>query len=87
MDVTTFGLNLSEVRSLSLTLTIETNLPLELPWFREMPGYYNTLGVPMHYPNPVITPGYAYPYNVAPGPPGHNFVIQQGNGPPTITQV
>jgi len=69
----------------------------ELPWFGEMPGYYNTHavggGVPMPYPNSAIGPGYGYPYNVpmsaGPMSAGHSIVIQPGmNGaPPTVTQV
>ncbi|KAF5320926.1 hypothetical protein D9619_000924 [Psilocybe cf. subviscida] len=67
----------------------------ELPWFGEMPGYYNTntQGMPgqhmMQYPG---TPGgYGYPHQGGyPVPnPGHSIIIQPGmNGaPPTITQV
>jgi hypothetical protein len=57
----------------------------ELPWFGEMPGYYNTnAGGPM-YPPPGMAPGYGYPYQ----PPGHSIVIQPGlNGaPPIVTQT
>jgi hypothetical protein len=60
----------------------------ELPWFGEMPGYYNThAGAPVPYPNPAIPPGYGYPYNV-PMSAGHSIVIQPGvNGaPPIVTQ-
>ena len=70
-----------------------TDPPIELPWFGEMPGYYNTVGGggPMPYPNSAFGPGYGYPYNVpmSAGPQGHSIVIQPGmNGaPPTITQV
>ena len=67
--------------------TVETDYLLELPWFGEMPGYYNThAGGPMPYPNSApIAPGYGYPYTA----PGHSIVIQPGmNGaPPTVTQV
>ncbi|KAF8812422.1 hypothetical protein BYT27DRAFT_7182858 [Phlegmacium glaucopus] len=64
----------------------------ELPWFGEMPGYYNTLGMgggPMPYPGSAISPGYGYPYNMPMAAPGHSIVIQPGmNGaPPTVTQV
>lgn len=70
-------------------------LNTELPWFGEMPGYYNTntQGMPgqhmMQYPG---TPGgYGYPNQGGyPIPnPGHSLIIQPGmNGaPPTITQV
>ena len=60
-------------------------LPLELPWFGEMPGYYNTHpGGPMYGPG--MAPGYGYPYNPM---PGHSIVIQPGmNGaPPIVTQA
>jgi len=65
----------------------------ELPWFGEMPGYYNTGvgGGLIPYPNSAVGPGYGYPYNVpmSAGPQGHSIVIQPGmNGAlPTITQV
>ena len=62
---------------------METNLLSELPWFGEMPGYYNThAGAMMPYPG-------HYPYNVPMSAPGHSIVIQPGmNGaPPTVTQV
>jgi len=66
----------------------------ELPWFGEMPGYYNTHGGggPMYYPNSAIAPGPgygAYPYHMPMSAPGHSIVIQPGmNGaPPTVTQV
>lgn len=73
-----------------------TSVFLELPWFGEMPGYYNTNtfggggGPMMHYPPPSAG-GYGYPYQGGmPVPnPGHSIVIQPGmNGaPPTITQM
>ncbi|KAF8204988.1 hypothetical protein BJ912DRAFT_939933 [Pholiota molesta] len=66
----------------------------ELPWFGEMPGYYNTHaqggGAPMMgYPpaGGYGPPGFPYGY---PHPnPGHSIMIQPGmNGaPPTITQI
>ncbi|KAF8974550.1 hypothetical protein BDZ97DRAFT_1774247 [Flammula alnicola] len=65
----------------------------ELPWFNEMPGYYNTNtngpGM-MQYPPPSAGgygPGYPYGYPVP--NPGHSIIIQPGmNGaPPTITQM
>jgi len=68
----------------------------ELPWFGEMPGYYNTNnygggGPMMHYPPPSSAGGYGYPYQGGmPVPnPGHSIVIQPGiNGAlPTITQM
>lgn len=64
----------------------------ELPWFGEMPGYYNTIsaGQPQAYPAGYGqgNPGYGY----YPGPmtqPGSSIVIQPGmNGqPPTVTQI
>jgi hypothetical protein len=59
----------------------------ELPWFGEMPGYYNT-NYPMPYPP---SPGGMYPPYYPPpmAQPGHSLIIQPGvNGaPPTITQV
>jgi hypothetical protein len=59
----------------------------ELPWFGEMPGYYNThAGGPTPYPtNPALNVGYGYPYNTS---GGHSIVIQPGvNGaPPVVTQ-
>lgn len=70
---------------------MEANLlPLELPWFGEMPGYYNTHpGGPIYPPHSAgMAPGYGYPYNVNPmSAPGHSIVIQPGmNGqPPVIT--
>jgi len=64
----------------------------ELPWFGEMPGYYNTSpGAMPQYPG--YAPGMAYPAGGIPGQmmqtPGHSIIIQPGvNGqPPTITQV
>ena len=67
--------------------------PVELPWFGEAPGYYNTHpGGMMQYP----TGGYVYPTMPMQGvnaplvqTPGHSIVIQPGmNGqPPTVTQV
>jgi len=60
----------------------------ELPWFGEMPGYYNTHAGPMYPPYSAgMTPGYGYPYQPQ-GAPGHSIVIQPGlNGaPPRITQ-
>ena len=77
------------------SLITSTSLFLELPWFGEMPGYYNTNpygggGPMMHYPPPSAG-GYGYPYQGGmPVPnPGHSIVIQPGmNGaPPTITQM
>ncbi|TFK43519.1 hypothetical protein BDQ12DRAFT_675107 [Crucibulum laeve] len=72
----------------------------ELPWFGEMPGYYNTHAGGMHSGMPVGMPQYpmsagGYPagYNGFQGmpiqTPGHSIVIQPGmNGqPPTVTQV
>ncbi|KAF9485342.1 hypothetical protein BDN70DRAFT_871368 [Pholiota conissans] len=63
----------------------------ELPWFGEMPGYYNTntQGGPMmgYPPSGYAAPGFPYGY---PHPaPGHSLMIQPGvNGaPPTITQI
>lgn len=60
-------------------------LPLELPWFGEMPGYYNThAGQPMYLPPSAgMGPGYFPPMTSA---QGNTFVIQPGmNGqPPTI---
>lgn len=73
------------------TLTMETYLlSLELPWFGEMPGYYNTNpGGPMYPPTAGLTPGYGYPYHQPMSAPGHSIVIQPGmNGaPPIITQT
>lgn len=63
---------------------------VELPWFGEMPGYYNTNahGHGMAYPQ---SPGGMYPYypQMPQTQPGHSIIIQPGvNGqPPTITQV
>jgi hypothetical protein len=63
---------------------------VELPWFGEMPGYYNTNahGHGMGYPQ---SPGGMYPYypQMPTTQPGHSIIIQPGvNGqPPTITQV
>ena len=69
---------------------METNLlPLELPWFGEMPGYYNTnAGGPMYPPSAGMAPGYGYPYPPM-SAPGHSIVIQPGmNGaPPIVTQT
>jgi len=62
----------------------------ELPWFGEMPGYYNTNpGGPMYPPTAGMTPGYGYPYHPPMSAPGHSIVIQPGmNGaPPIITQT
>jgi len=72
-----------------------TSALAELPWFGEMPGYYNTNtyagGGPMAYYPPPSAGGYGYPYQGGmPVPnPGHSIVIQPGmNGaPPTITQM
>jgi len=64
----------------------------ELPWFGEMPGYYNTNthGPNMYYPPP-STGGYGYPYQGGmPMPqPGNSIVIQPNSngGMPTITQI
>jgi len=68
----------------------------ELPWYGEMPGYYNTntYGPNMHYPPPSAG-GYGYPAPYGgmggmPVPnPGHSIVIQPGmnGGLPTITQM
>jgi len=62
----------------------------ELPWFGEMPGYYNThAGGPIMYPPSAgLTPGYGYPYPPM-SAPGHSIVIQPGmNGaPPIVTQT
>lgn len=75
------------------TLAMETNLlPLELPWFGEMPGYYNThQGGPTYPPSAGMTPGYGYgyPYHPPMSAPGHSIVIQPGiNGaPPIVTQT
>ena len=75
---------------------MEANLlPLELPWFGEMPGYYNThAGTPMYPPHsagmtPGMYPGYGYPYPPMSAAPGHSIVIQPGmNGaPPIVTQT
>ena len=72
-------------------LTMETYLlSLELPWFGEMPGYYNTHpGGPMYPPTAGMTPGYGYPYHPPMSAPGHSIVIQPGmNGaPPIVTQT
>jgi len=60
----------------------------ELPWFGEMPGYYNTTaGGPMYPPH--SAPGYhtGYPYHPMMSAPagGHSIVIQPGmNGAPPI---
>jgi len=67
-------------------------LPLELPWFGEMPGYYNTrTGGTMQYPASAgFAPGYQYPMSAVPmQTPGHSLIIQPGvNGQPaTVTQV
>jgi hypothetical protein len=67
---------------------MEANLlPLELPWFGEMPGYYNTnAGAPMYPPHSAgMAPGYGYAHH----PAGHSIVIQPGmNGaPPIVTQT
>ncbi|KJA30264.1 hypothetical protein HYPSUDRAFT_32413 [Hypholoma sublateritium FD-334 SS-4] len=68
----------------------------ELPWFGEMPGYYNTStmgAAPMqYYPSSggMYGPQPGNPYGGYPQPaPGHTLVIQPGmNGaPPTITQM
>ena len=73
-------------------------LPLELPWFGEMPGYYNTHA---GGPGQTYTPawGYGYPYpppmsgglplmsGVPPNSGGHSIVIRPNlNGPPDVTQ-
>lgn len=66
----------------------------ELPWFGEMPGYYNTSSrVPnanMYYPPPSAG-GYGYPYQGGyPMPQQGNSIVIQPNpngGPPTITQM
>lgn len=59
----------------------------ELPWFGEMPGYYNAVPHGMAYP-----PQSPYPYYPGAMPmvqPGSSIIIQPGvNGaPPTVTQV
>lgn len=67
----------------------------ELPWFDEMPGYYNqsTTGppmMPMGGPGPMPYPGYPYGGGGYPqAQPGHAIMIQPGlNGaPPTVSQV
>lgn len=64
----------------------------ELPWFGEMPGYYNTrTGGTMQYPASAgFAPGYQYPMSAVPmQTPGHSIIIQPGmNGQPaTVTQV
>jgi len=65
----------------------------ELPWFGEMPGYYNT-GTP--YPPNYGYDGYPDLRDLQmrqgplgpPGPPGHSIVIHQNpNGPPVVTQT
>jgi hypothetical protein len=71
-----------------------TDLP-ELPWFDEMPGYYNqsTMSpgmMPMGGPGPMPYPQGGYPYGGYPqAQPGHAIMIQPGvNGaPPTVSQV
>ncbi|TFK28719.1 hypothetical protein FA15DRAFT_664752 [Coprinopsis marcescibilis] len=61
----------------------------ELPWFGEMPGYYNThtSGVPGPMPYPPASPYGPSPYGGYNA--GNAYMIQPGvNGaPPTITQV
>ncbi|KAH6914888.1 hypothetical protein BKA70DRAFT_1257335 [Coprinopsis sp. MPI-PUGE-AT-0042] len=65
----------------------------ELPWFDEMPGYYNqgTTGMmPMGGPGPMPYPQGGYPYGGYPqAQPGHAIMIQPGvNGaPPVVSQV
>lgn len=70
---------------------VDLDMLVELPWFGEAPGYYNTHPAGMvQYP----AGGFAYPAMQPVNPqyvqtPGHSIVIQPGaNGqPPTITQV
>ncbi|KAF9534313.1 hypothetical protein CPB83DRAFT_804162 [Crepidotus variabilis] len=64
----------------------------ELPWFGEMPGYYNTSnhghGAP--YPqSPSAYGGSHFAPSMPMAQPGHSLIIQPGiNGaPPTVTQV
>jgi len=69
---------------------------IELPWFGEMPGYYNTHagGYPQ---SPGMGPGYGNSYYPGGMPyggmpmtqQGHSIVIQPSatGGPPMITQV
>ena len=71
---------------------MEVNLlPLELPWFGEMPGYYNThAGGPVYPPlSAGMAPAYGYgPYPPMTTAPGHSIVIQPGmNGQPPIVQT
>jgi len=67
---------------------------VELPWFGEAPGYYNTHGGASspYPPTPMSPAGYGgYPgYPVSGMPqPGQSIVIQPGiNGaPPTVTTI
>jgi hypothetical protein len=77
------------------TFAINLDIPVELPWFGEAPGYYNTHpGGMVHGGMAQFPPGgYGYPMQGVNPPfvqtPGHSIVIQPGmNGqPPTITQV
>jgi hypothetical protein len=81
-----YSLDLEGVLFLGRALLTDTPLLFyvaELPWFGEMPGYYNTPYAGM-YPQ--------YPYYPAPTPmmqPGNQIIIQPGiNGAPaTVTQV
>lgn len=60
----------------------------ELPWFGEMPGYYNTHPQAMPFPSPHGAQGGGYP--ISPYPPGGGALMIQPNlngAPPTITQV
>jgi len=90
MDGMIYGGRQFEVRVIIHIKEYGIDVPVELPWFGEAPGYYNThTGGMVQYP----AGGYAYPMQAANAPivqtPGHSIVIQPGmNGhPPTITQV
>lgn len=67
----------------------------ELPWFGEMPGYYNTISAgqgqayPTGYGQGYPAQGYGGYYPAPMAQPGNSIIIQPGmNGqPPTVTQV
>lgn len=79
----------SEVRAFIVICSrlILSPFSLELPWFGEAPGYYNTsvAGATQAYPVMAQYPGGVYPQ----AQPGQAIVVQPGiNGQmPTITQV